>query len=358
MTSLSAPAELAARLVDATVHTLELYAVYLGRRLGLYAALREHGPLSAAGLSACANIHPRYAQEWLEQQAVAGLLATDSSAGDDRIFSLSAPGAAVLVDAEDPDHVSPLAEMVVGIGRVLPEVARAYRTGDGVPFARFGPEMRHGQGAINRPAFSRDLVQQWLPAMPDLHARLLQGPCRIADVGCGQGWSTVALAATYPQAKVVGFDLDEASVADARRNAAKRGVDVAFECRDAAALDGSAGFDLIVILEALHDTARPQEVLAALRQRLNDGGSIVVAEENVSPTFEAPGRQLDRLMYGWSVSHCLPAAMADASANPTGTVLRPDTLQRLAADAGLERFEELPGDFGFFRLYRLRAANH
>lgn len=63
------------RLVDATTGTLELFGVYLGTRLGLYRALAERGRLTATGLASAAGIHPRYAREWLEQQAVAGLLA-------------------------------------------------------------------------------------------------------------------------------------------------------------------------------------------------------------------------------------------------------------------------------------------
>ena len=90
-----------------------------------------------------------------------------------------------------------------------------------------GPDFRHGQSGINRPAFLHDLTASWLPAIPDLHERLKAGPgVRIADVGCGGGWSAIALARAYSQASVTGYDLDEASIADAQRNAEKRGVNV------------------------------------------------------------------------------------------------------------------------------------
>ena len=82
-----------------------------------------------------------------------------------------------------------------------------------------------GSRAFNRPAFLHDLTASWLPAIRDLHERLKAGPgVRIADVGCGGGWSAIALARAYPHALVAGYDLDEASVADAQRNAAERGV--------------------------------------------------------------------------------------------------------------------------------------
>jgi hypothetical protein len=65
---------LTARLLQSTIHTLELFGVYLGKELGLYAALTSHGPLTPAGLAREAGIARRYAREWLEQQAVAGVL--------------------------------------------------------------------------------------------------------------------------------------------------------------------------------------------------------------------------------------------------------------------------------------------
>src|SRR5690242_8233401 len=149
--SASASEALAERLFDATVDALELLSVHLGTRLGLYDALRDGGPMTPAELAARAGIHPRYAREWLEQQAVAGLLAVEHGAGDERRFALPADHAGVLADPDDPAHVAPFAGMLAGIGGVLPALAEAYRTGAGVPYARYGADFRHGQGGINRP---------------------------------------------------------------------------------------------------------------------------------------------------------------------------------------------------------------
>ncbi len=124
--------------------------------------------------------------------------------------------------------------------------------------------------------------------------------------------------------------------------------------RDAADPAVAGSYDLVCIFEALHDLARPVEALAAMRPMLADGGSVLVADERVAERFTAPGDEIERMMYGWSVLHCLPAAMAEQPSAATGTVMRSDTLRRYASEAGFTQVEVLPIDNDFFRFYRLR----
>jgi 2-polyprenyl-3-methyl-5-hydroxy-6-metoxy-1,4-benzoquinol methylase len=344
------------RLFGATIGTLELFGVYIGDRLGLYAALARGDAFDPEELARRAGIAPRYAREWLEQQAVAGLLDVEDGGNGERRYRLPAGHADVLVDPESDFYLAPFASLLSGIGGVLPDVVDAYRTGGGVPFSKYGADLRDGQAAINRPAFTHEMAS-WIAAMPDVEARLRsEPPARVADVGCGVGWSTLALARSFPEANVEGIDLDEASIDDARRNAAEAGMTdaVSFQVRDAADPAAKGAYDLACMFEALHDTPRPAEVLSALREMLRDGGSMLLADERVADSFTAPGDELERMMYGWSISHCLPAAMVDQPAEPTGTVLREPTVRELASRAGFESVEVLPIESDFFRFYRLR----
>jgi SAM-dependent methyltransferase len=355
MSSVTAPdgaQELAERLFEATVGALELFSVYLGAELGLYRTLAWHGALTPTELADRTEIAPRYAREWLEQQAVAGLLEVNN--GQERRYRLDPAHARVLVEPNDSLHVAPFAHMLAGIGGVLPQVADAYRTGGGIPYRAYGEAFRHGQGRINRPAFTHELPAEWLAAMPDVVARLecARHP-RIADLGCGQGFSTLALAHAFLDAHVDGIDADPSSVADARRNACDAGLDGRVRFIQADACDIEGPYDLVLILEALHDMARPAEALAAAREALTPGGTVLIVDEKVADTFTAPGDEVERMMYGWSVTHCLPTQLADRPSAALGTVMRADTVRELATGAGYARIDLLPVENNFFRLYRL-----
>jgi 2-polyprenyl-3-methyl-5-hydroxy-6-metoxy-1,4-benzoquinol methylase len=343
------------RLIAAAVGALELQSIHLGRRLGLYESLRS--PRTAAELADHAGINPRYAREWLEQQAVAGFVSVDGEVAEDYLdrvrFWLNPKQLAVLVHEEDPAHVAPLADMVAGGGLVIDRVADAYRTGDGVPYAAYGKPFRDGQSGINRPAFSNDLATVWIEAAPEVGDRLRDGG-KVADLGCGTGWSTIAMARAFPRATVIGFDSDEASVTDARANAQSAEVDVEFLQADASAMGKHGPFDLVLLLEVLHDLSHPVDVLEAAHHSLSADGVVLVADEKVAESFQPNGEELERMMYGWSVMYCLPASLAEESSAAIGTVLRPSHLATLAQQAGFSRVDVSDIDAGFFRLYVLR----
>jgi hypothetical protein len=108
-----------------------------------------------------------------------------------------------------------------------------------------------------------------------------------------------------------------------------------------------------VILEALHDMARPADVLRAARDALRDGGTLLVVDERVADSFTAPGDEVERMMFGWSVTHCLPSQLAEQPSAALGTAMRADTVRALATKSGYARVDVLPVEHDFFRLYRL-----
>jgi cyclopropane fatty-acyl-phospholipid synthase-like methyltransferase len=154
-------------------------------------------------------------------------------------------------------------------------------------------------------------------------------PARVADLGCGVGWSSIGIARAYPKARVDGFDLDAASVELAKQNLEAEDTTVrervSFELRDAADPANAGTYDLVTIFEALHDMSQPVAALRATKQMPTPGGSVLVVDERVAARFTAPGDEIERLMYGWSFLHCLPAGMADQPSAATGTVMRHHT---------------------------------
>jgi 2-polyprenyl-3-methyl-5-hydroxy-6-metoxy-1,4-benzoquinol methylase len=349
---------LVGRLFNSTIGALELLHVYLGDRLGLYRALAAAGPLNAAGLAAKAGINERYAREWLEQEAVAGILAVE--AGDDgadaRRYSLPRGHAEVLNDADSLNFMAPVARGLVGIGAVMPNVVEAFRTGGGVPYEAYGEDMRSSISSGNRTMFLNLLGSKWFPAITDVDRRLRsQPPARVADLGCGTGWSSIAIAKAYPAAIVDGFDLDPASIEDARRNAQASGVGdrVNFQVRDAADPKLAGSYDLVTAFETIHDMSNPVGALKAMRNLKTSEGAVVVADERVAEEFAAPGDEVERFMYGWSALHCLAVGMVDSPSAGTGTVMRPSKLRQYARDAGFADLEILPIENDLWRFYRL-----
>jgi 2-polyprenyl-3-methyl-5-hydroxy-6-metoxy-1,4-benzoquinol methylase len=209
---------------------------------------------------------------------------------------------------------------------------------------------------MTRPLFHNLLGREWLPAMPDIDARLRAGAA-VADIGCGAGWSSIAMARAYPNARVDGFDLDDASIELARRNACEAGVGdrVTFQTRDAGDPTLAGRYDLVCAFECIHDMANPVAALRAMRHLAGEGGTVLIGDEKVADVFTAPGDEIERFMYGFSVLHCLPVGRAERPSAATGTVMRQDILRRYAADAGFRAVETLPITHDWWRFYRLTA---
>ena len=345
----------AGRLFEAALGGMEVLNVVLGARLGLYRSLAEAHPTTPAELAARAGIDARYAREWLEQQAAAGVLNVEILGVDDeaRRYSLPPARAHVLLEEDSEAYMVALAEAVAVAATWLPLVERAFRSGGGIPYGAYG--VHDVQAAFTRPVFKNHLVQSWLPALPDIHVKLVAGTARVAEVGCGEGLAAIVIAEAFPGVTVEGFDLDDASIAAARRHAGAAGLAdrVRFEVGDAATLTADDTYDLVFCVEMLHDTSDPVGVLAGMRALCARGGAVLVVDERVAEQFTLPADPIERLLYSFSTLHCLPAGMAQQPSAATGTVMRPGTVRRYAAAAGFPTVEEIPVEHPQFRLYRL-----
>jgi 2-polyprenyl-3-methyl-5-hydroxy-6-metoxy-1,4-benzoquinol methylase len=351
---------LAQKLAADTLGALDLISVYLGDRLGLYRVLAGHPGATAPGLASAAGLHPRYVREWLEQQTVSGILETENpdAADDERRYRLPPGHDEVLLDESSLHFMASLAQGVVSCTGPLDALLDAFRTGAGVPYAAYGIDASESQARGTRALYERLLTSEWLPAIPRLHERLLgDPPARVADVACGHGHSTLAIARGYPKTLVDGIDLDASSIEAARRLLAGNGLEdrVAFHHRDAGDPALSGQYDVVTLFEALHDMTHPVDVLRKLRGMLTQGGCVLVGDERTGERFSPDAGDVERLHYGFSVLHCLPVGMVGENAAGTGTVMRPDTVRRYAADAGFAGFEIQPIEDKFWRFYLLTA---
>ncbi|WP_329001105.1 methyltransferase domain-containing protein [Kribbella sp. NBC_00709] len=334
---------------------LELYAIYLGERLGLYRALAEAGPSTSVELAERTGTAERYIREWLEHHAVSGLIDVDdvTAAATERRYHLPPEHIPVLADPDNVDYHAYKGVELARAARMLPALVEAYRGGGAPPGQPWEPE---GRAEFNRPTYLNLLGKKWLPSIPEIDQRLrAEPPARVADFACGTGWSSIAMAQAYPLITVHGVDLDQDAIAAASRHAdeAALGDRVSFSVANASDPTQSGQFDLVTILEALHDIPRPVDALSSAREMLAPGGSVLILDELVEDEFTAPASELEQYHYGWSLMSCLPDAMGDPQSAATGAVMRPATLRRYAAEAGFRETQGLPFQTSLFRFYRL-----
>ena len=306
----------------------------LGRRLGLWDAL-EAGPGPADVIAERAGAALPYVREWLRSQAAAGYVTYDPAAETFRL----APGvAAVLGDGPLSGLVDGMAAQFAVWWSQLDRYEAVFRTGQGIAWGTLPAAHAEGMDMITRAAVAPALAGQWLPAVDGIAARLSAGAAA-ADVGCGYGAACVTLAEAFPASRFTGFDIDDASVARARRMALAAGVAERVSFEVAAAADISGGpYELVTFIDSLHDLGDPVGALRRARQVLADGGVVLLAEHAGSGKLEENLHPAGRFFYAASALVCVPNALSDEHAGePLGSIPGEQSLRRVASAAGFSR---------------------
>jgi len=321
----------------------------VGVRVGLWETLAA-GPATAGELAARASASEPYIQEWLRSQAAAGYVRYEPATSR---FSLP-PAVAAVMAAE------PLRALVEGTGLQAAaqwtQVARyeeAFRTGRGIGWDEHGPAHSRGMDLISR-AVVVPAVAGWLAALDGVAARLEAGGT-VADIGCGYGAPTIAMAQAFPCSRFIGIDADDASVARARKAAAEAGLGgrVTFEVSDAAGLPGGE-HDLITFFDCLHDLGDPLAALRRARETLAPGGRVLLVEHAGSERTEENLNPVGRFFYAASALVCTPNALAQGSAG-LGTIPGETALRGVAAEAGFSQVRRVDVDAPLNVLLQLRA---
>lgn len=325
--------------------------LYLGHRLGLYQAMADSGPATSSELARRTGYAERYLREWLECMTVSGYVDHDATTGR---FSLPTEHAIILLDRDSPAYLASFLCFIPSFAGVVGPLMEAFRSGGGVPYEAYGDDTLEAIGFGNRPMFLNDYVARWIPTMPDVERRLRAGG-RVAEIGCGLGWSSISLARGFPNVRIDAVDIDAASIEQAKRNAQEAGVAgrIAFHIGPAEDAALSGPYDLVTAFECLHDMAYPVRALRRMRELAGPRGAVLVADEAVGDTLEENRNFLGRLNYNFSVLHCLPQAMVFPDSAGTGTVMRPSVLRAYAQEAGFRNVEVLPIENPLWRFYRL-----
>jgi 2-polyprenyl-3-methyl-5-hydroxy-6-metoxy-1,4-benzoquinol methylase len=333
--------EFAGKLIETLTGGLLTSLIDIGRRTRLF-ELATAGPATSAELAERGGLQERYVREWLAAMATADIFEYDAR---NRRFWLPVEHAAVLT-GDSYDNLAPLAYLISVITRQGDAVAKSFIEGGGVPWDAYTPEIHDVMDVLWQPMYRDILVQKILPLAPGLVEKLERGT-RVADVACGAGNGTLVLARRFPKSTFVGFDLDADAIAVARSRA--EGLsNVSFEVADAAALTSDQPFGAAFVFNAVHDQARPLEVLRSVQSILEPGGTFLMNEPRISSNLEDNiDNPVAPMTYAISLLHCMTVSLAEGGAG-LGTGWGEQVALALLSDAGLGPVEvhDAPGDPG------------
>jgi 2-polyprenyl-3-methyl-5-hydroxy-6-metoxy-1,4-benzoquinol methylase len=312
--------------------------VRLGLRLGLFDALAD-SPATAGELARRAGgLHERYVREWALAQTANGYVDYDPASEQ---FSLSPEQAMVFHHRDSPVYLAGAFELVAAMIEAEPKVEECFREGKGVRWGDHAGCLFCATGAFFRPGYVNNIVQGWLPALDGVEAKLRAG-AKVADVGCGVGFSTLLMAEAYRESNFVGYDFHEPSIEEARRHASEHGLGDRVRFEVAAAKDiAEQGFDLITMYDCLHDMGDPRGCAGHMRRILAPGGSWMIVEPIAG---DAPAQNMNpvgRLFYNASTMICVP------------TSLDQEVGEGLGAQAGEAKLSEVIRQGGFDSVRRV-----
>ena len=316
--------------------------VRIGLRLGLFKALHDTGPLTAFELaSAAGGLTERYVREWALAQAANGYIDFDSVS---QRFSLSPEQAMVFVTADSPVYLGGAFDLVAAMIEGEPKVEHSFRTGTGVRWGDSAGCLFCATGAFFRPSYVNNVVQSWLPALAGVEEKLKSG-AKVADVGCGVGFSTLLMAQAYPNSHFIGYDFHEPSIDEARSHAKTHRLTdrVTFIATSAKDIK-EAEFDLVTSFDCLHDMGDPRGCAGHMRRILKTDGTWMIVEPIAGDRPEENMNPVGRLYYNASAMVCVP------------TSLDQEVGEGLGAQAGEAKLTEVIRAGGFTHVRRATAG--
>jgi 2-polyprenyl-3-methyl-5-hydroxy-6-metoxy-1,4-benzoquinol methylase len=303
----------------------------LGDKLGLYRAMAGSGPLSSHEVARRSGCSERYVREWLNSQVAGGYIAYHPSSAT---YELTPEQAAILADDTSPVFLPHAWQVVASMWADEPKTLHAFRSGKGVSWGEHSERLFCGVAAFYRNCYSASLVQEWLPTLSGITAKLEKG-ARVVDVGCGHGHSTVLMAQAYPQSRFWGFDVHEGSIEIARRMAHEAGVEerVSFEVAKA---DEYArhDYDLVCFFDCLHDMGRPIDAVRYARTAMAKDGTIMLIEPFAGDRVEDNINPVGRLYYAASTTLCCAHAISENGTHVLGVQAGPNQLEAVLRSAG------------------------
>ncbi len=282
----------------------------IGHRTGLFDAMSAMPPSTTEEIAKNAGLNERYIREWLGAMVTAGVIEVDPVTTR---YDLPAEHAAFLTRASAADNLSVFAQYIAVMGCVEDEIVECFHKGGGVPYEKY-PRFHAVMAEDSGQSVLSSLETHVLPLIPGLIDRLAKG-IRALDVGCGSGRIMNRLAELYPKSRFTGIDLSREAVRTASDEASKKGLrNIEFVVRDVTDLgvsDDPEVFDFITTFDAIHDQAKPLEVLRGIHRALKaDGWYLMQDIRGSSHVHKNIDHPIGPFRYTISTMHCMTVSLA------------------------------------------------
>jgi len=303
-------AAFAERLLDTLNQGALCLMISVGHRVGLFDVLRNLPPATSAEIAAKADLNERYVREWLGAMVTGRIIDLDPSSSR---FFLPPEHAAFLTRPAGADNLAVFAQYIPLLGSVEDDIVECFKNGGGVPYARF-PRFHEVMAEDSGQSVLSSLESHILPLVPGLVERLGTG-IQMLDVGCGRGRMINRLAELYPRSRFTGMDLSSAAILSAWEEAAEKKLrNVEFIVSDLSSFDETAefaAFDWVTTFDAIHDQAKPLNVLRGINRTLRLSGVYLMQEikgsSEIHKNLDLP---LGPVLYTVSCMHCMTVSLA------------------------------------------------
>jgi 2-polyprenyl-3-methyl-5-hydroxy-6-metoxy-1,4-benzoquinol methylase len=300
----------ASKVLSALNHGALCLMMSIGHRTRLFDVLHGQPPATSHEIAWNAGLDERYVREWLGAMVTGGVVDFDPATAR---YWLPAEHAAFLTRAAAADNMAVFTQYIGLLGSVEDDIVACFYNGGGVPYERF-PRFHDVMAEDSGQSVMSALETHILPLVPGLTERLEAG-IRVLDAGCGRGRILIRLAELYPNSRFVGMDLSDSAIGAASQEAQSRGLgNVEFRAVDLSHFDETAepdAFDLITTFDAVHDQARPLNVLTGIHRALKADG--VYLMQDISGTSHVDrdvNHPIGTFLYTVSCMHCMTVSLA------------------------------------------------
>lgn len=336
----------AERLITALNEGALCVMLSIGHRSGLFDHMDGQPPKTSERIAQQAGLNERYVREWLNAMTVSKVIEYDA---ETKRYYLPHEHAAFLTRRSSPDNIAVFAQYIPIMGTVEDEIVDCFKHGGGVPYEKF-PRFHEVMAEDSGQTVLSSLQKHILPLVDGLTEKLQQG-IRVLDVGCGRGRALNLLAGLYPNSEFVGVDLSPEAIEYARREATQQGhsnaIFIAQDVTDFDQTAEAAKFDLITTFDAVHDQARPLNVLRGIYKALKDDGVYLMQDIHSSSKVQNNlAHPVAPLLYAISTTHCMTVSLAKGGEG-LGTMWGREKAMELLHEAGFSKINahQLEHDF-------------